>query len=243
MEDMSYIQLNESIDESYSQYETDMTYEDSMSTISIDTSSVSSLEIYDDSHEYEEDGVCDLILMELSIRSLRKTYDKYHQFLCNIDCIDKQIVETERLGYVCDTTTDYIYQMEDHVVSILRNMNYTKYQEDIDVEWNIIFNQMLYCIDLSHVNDIVDIEYETFDDDIEYIDIAYKRFESMLNVYFQYLCSINEIQTDDLLECSICLDKIEDRQITVVCEHAFHLDCIMTWLHTSNSCPNCRHEL
>jgi len=45
-------------------------------------------------------------------------------------------------------------------------------------------------------------------------------------------------------KCSICLEP--DRSLNsaqtkkLKCGHAFHLDCILNWFITSDSCPSCR---
>uniref|UniRef100_A0A7N0VGP0 RING-type domain-containing protein n=1 Tax=Kalanchoe fedtschenkoi TaxID=63787 RepID=A0A7N0VGP0_KALFE len=44
-------------------------------------------------------------------------------------------------------------------------------------------------------------------------------------------------------ECVICLDRIRDGdffRILPGCSHAFHLDCIDTWLVKASACPICR---
>lgn len=48
----------------------------------------------------------------------------------------------------------------------------------------------------------------------------------------------------DEIKCSICLDKITDKDITkeTQCKHSFHLDCLKTWIQTNNnnlSCTEC----
>lgn len=44
------------------------------------------------------------------------------------------------------------------------------------------------------------------------------------------------------MECSICLDEIEDLSdhVKLSCSHCFHSECINQWLSRSNSCPYCR---
>jgi hypothetical protein len=45
------------------------------------------------------------------------------------------------------------------------------------------------------------------------------------------------------MECSICLDEIEDSSdyIKLQCSHYFHSNCINQWLSKSNLCPYCRN--
>jgi hypothetical protein len=46
-------------------------------------------------------------------------------------------------------------------------------------------------------------------------------------------------------ECSVCQDNMEvgENVLRLSCCHAFHSECIMTWLHKNNNCPMCRHEM
>ncbi|KAG0054415.1 hypothetical protein BGZ83_011315 [Gryganskiella cystojenkinii] len=45
--------------------------------------------------------------------------------------------------------------------------------------------------------------------------------------------------------CTICLDAYEvlDRLRPLPCKHAFHVDCIDTWLRNNAQCPICRQEV
>ena len=43
------------------------------------------------------------------------------------------------------------------------------------------------------------------------------------------------------MECSICLESINKKPVTLECGHVFHLDCI---IHLDKKCcPNCRAEI
>ncbi|KAL2643702.1 hypothetical protein R1flu_011289 [Riccia fluitans] len=48
----------------------------------------------------------------------------------------------------------------------------------------------------------------------------------------------------DGLECAVCLSRFEDSDILRLlpkCKHAFHLECIDTWLVSHSTCPLCRY--
>lgn len=43
--------------------------------------------------------------------------------------------------------------------------------------------------------------------------------------------------------CSVCLSEFEEEEtlrILPKCNHAFHIQCIDTWLHSHSTCPLCR---
>lgn len=50
---------------------------------------------------------------------------------------------------------------------------------------------------------------------------------------------------DSIGECSICLNSITRFGTTVVCGHAFHIECIASWCRIGNNgtCPICRRAL
>ena len=47
------------------------------------------------------------------------------------------------------------------------------------------------------------------------------------------------------ITCNICLEGFVLGNILRIleCQHAFHENCIITWLKSRNTCPVCRHEL
>lgn len=48
------------------------------------------------------------------------------------------------------------------------------------------------------------------------------------------------------LECAVCLSKFQQSETLRVlpkCKHAFHVDCVDTWLHAHSTCPLCRHRV
>lgn len=48
------------------------------------------------------------------------------------------------------------------------------------------------------------------------------------------------------LECSVCLEPIEEKRdsgMIVPCGHAFHKTCILRWMEESDLCPICRGEI
>ncbi|XP_057532337.1 E3 ubiquitin-protein ligase ATL4 isoform X2 [Amaranthus tricolor] len=47
-------------------------------------------------------------------------------------------------------------------------------------------------------------------------------------------------------DCAVCLSKFEPKdllRLLPICCHAFHADCIDTWLNSSQSCPLCRSSV
>ena len=44
-------------------------------------------------------------------------------------------------------------------------------------------------------------------------------------------------------ECSICLKKFNNDNVTLPCKHNFHENCITMWLNSKNNCPLCRSNV
>jgi hypothetical protein len=46
-------------------------------------------------------------------------------------------------------------------------------------------------------------------------------------------------------ECSICQEDMEEGScvLKLACRHAYHKDCVQTWLEGHNTCPLCRNEM
>ncbi|KAJ7560301.1 hypothetical protein O6H91_04G123000 [Diphasiastrum complanatum] len=48
------------------------------------------------------------------------------------------------------------------------------------------------------------------------------------------------------LECAVCLVRYADCDVLRMlstCKHAFHVDCVDTWLHSHSTCPLCRCQI
>lgn len=48
---------------------------------------------------------------------------------------------------------------------------------------------------------------------------------------------------EDMSDCSVCLSEFEDGEnlrLLPKCSHAFHVNCIDTWLRSHTNCPSCR---
>ncbi|XP_057731640.1 RING-H2 finger protein ATL43 [Arachis stenosperma] len=48
------------------------------------------------------------------------------------------------------------------------------------------------------------------------------------------------------LDCAICLAKFESSEVLRLlpkCKHAFHVECVDTWLDAHSTCPLCRHQV
>ena len=53
-----------------------------------------------------------------------------------------------------------------------------------------------------------------------------------------YLCHVHREKEHDI--CNICFDPICKKLYATECNHHFHIDCIVPWLHKKNTCPVCR---
>ncbi|KAL5714544.1 RING-type E3 ubiquitin transferase [Ranunculus cassubicifolius] len=48
------------------------------------------------------------------------------------------------------------------------------------------------------------------------------------------------------LECSVCLNRFEPNEVLRLlpkCKHAFHVECVDTWLDAHSTCPLCRYRV
>ena len=45
------------------------------------------------------------------------------------------------------------------------------------------------------------------------------------------------------IECSICLNNLDNNIITLHCNHKYHNECMDMWLKYNNTCPYCRYNL
>ncbi|MCL7026565.1 hypothetical protein MKW94_020087 [Papaver nudicaule] len=53
------------------------------------------------------------------------------------------------------------------------------------------------------------------------------------------------VKNKGVTDCSVCLDDYEDKDMLrfLPCQHAFHSECIDTWLVAHTTCPECRYNL
>lgn len=50
----------------------------------------------------------------------------------------------------------------------------------------------------------------------------------------------------DGLECAVCLNRFEPTEVLKLlpkCKHAFHVECVDTWLDAHSTCPLCRYRV
>ena len=82
-------------------------------------------------------------------------------------------------------------------------------------------------------------------------EINYNWVEQTNNQAFEIpvsnvLVQHSEIPNEDPeLECPICLEKIGPIKCNIGCDHAFHEECIKTWIINNNktTCPICRNSV
>ena len=54
---------------------------------------------------------------------------------------------------------------------------------------------------------------------------------------------ISENEYSPGVECSICLDRMEMKDIERLrCKHIFHRKCLSSWMDVNNVCPECRSK-
>ncbi|UKJ88074.2 rING-type E3 ubiquitin transferase [Theileria orientalis] len=65
--------------------------------------------------------------------------------------------------------------------------------------------------------------------------IEYRKLSKVLNSRFPVYVATNSGET-----CIICRDALDDNSRKIDCGHAFHLNCLKSWLFQHASCPSCR---
>ncbi|BAM39142.1 uncharacterized protein TOT_010000603 [Theileria orientalis strain Shintoku] len=65
--------------------------------------------------------------------------------------------------------------------------------------------------------------------------IEYRKLSKVLNSRFPVYTATNSGET-----CIICRDALDDNSRKIDCGHAFHLNCLKSWLFQHASCPSCR---
>jgi len=50
----------------------------------------------------------------------------------------------------------------------------------------------------------------------------------------------DKVSAIEIPDCPICLEYMDDDEVTTECGHAFHRACLSHWLSNHRNCPNCR---
>ena len=61
----------------------------------------------------------------------------------------------------------------------------------------------------------------------------------------QLFCSrfiIENNNTKNCDECSICYEEMNNDIVFTKCKHKFHKKCLSEWISYKNTCPKCRFE-
>ncbi len=151
--------------------------------------------------------------------------------------------------------------------TIHESMYHTNYATDfINHELHTVNTMFVECGD--KMDDMINIIVSLIPDNntasntemaIEDIDMDFSDFASVFSDGYNSDAStipIEEIDEDtssiaetiaynSIGECSICLNSITRFGTTVVCGHAFHIECIASWCRIGNhgTCPICRGAL
>ena len=77
--------------------------------------------------------------------------------------------------------------------------------------------------------------------DGDIVDAARILSEIIENERAQIACEcLNGNLVDNVEHCVICLDEKDGSAVQLKCGHAFHYQCLSTWIKTSATCPLCR---
>lgn len=122
--------------------------------------------------------------------------------------------------YIIETYIDYIYHIR--VLKSHSNLDYYIYIEFKSSDYtNLFFNAM----NLKRVS--------PFDD--EYLSFM------MVNQGFSFINNENDIDNKDHIGCSICLDNKTTGIVYGLCNHSFHIQCLLK--ASVVLCPLCRYLL
>lgn len=187
--------------------------------------------------------------------SITKQYWCYycnHEFT-KIFIEDTEVQCTICKKHLCEELNEYQEGQTSAIEYIPFNTNETNQQSTEEQETAQQFNENSSLVEL--INNLVNMNYE--DDEIENIITSIMQNDS--NRYGTPPASKNAIEklvkyviTSEILIkfgieilCPVCKEEfvIEERGITLPCQHNFHQHCILPWLEEHNSCPICRFEL
>lgn len=54
---------------------------------------------------------------------------------------------------------------------------------------------------------------------------------------------MSSTNSDDNINCTICLDMIKEDHHETICGHMYHKACLDEWLKVGSQCPLCRKDL
>jgi len=66
-----------------------------------------------------------------------------------------------------------------------------------------------------------------------------KQFETSVEENINDIGLIGEQVATEVPTCSVCLERMDDNVLIILCNHSFHAECLEKWMDTT--CPVCRH--
>ena len=107
--------------------------------------------------------------------------------------------------------------------------------EDVNIYGMICTIIIILCL----LNLVILIIHEQIYPDNNHDIVIANDFDRINVMIYKHTTKTQEIN----IECSICLEIVEDNQITLNCNHTYHSDCLTKWLFINKICPLCRQEL
>ena len=79
---------------------------------------------------------------------------------------------------------------------------------------------------------------------VQYIHVSLIFIKIVIFLYKKYHIRHQRLAYINYPDCIICYDKISNiNTTTTLCNHTYHLKCLLKWCKEHNTCPICRDNL
>ncbi|KAF8115648.1 hypothetical protein N665_0025s0108 [Sinapis alba] len=127
-----------------------------------------------------------------------------------------------------------------------------------NLEWEVLLNSHTLEINFDvenrelfiagdHDDYIHTTEYDMLFEQFAQAGITNLRFPPTSKSFIKDLPTVqlDHVENDEGVICAVCKDEmsIGTKAVGLPCDHKYHVECIVPWLKTRNTCPVCRYEL